>query len=84
MEITLEQEFAENLQMHKWAILVGKISKFYQDKIIADGTFLNQEEIEKKARIQARDEVRNLMLTDKAEFDRLYNIAWEEMQDEVQ
>ena len=84
MEITLEQEFAENLQMHKWAILVSKVSKFYQDKIIADETLLNQEEIEKKARIQARDEVRNLMLTDKEEFDRLYNIAWEEMQDEVE
>ena len=84
MEITLEQEFAENLQMHKWAILVSKISKFYQDKIVADGTTLNQEEIEKVARTKARDEVRNMLLTDKDEFNRLYNIAWEEMQDEIE
>lgn len=84
MEITLEQEFAENLQMHKWAILVDKMTKFFQDKIISDGTYLDEEEIEKQARQQARNEVRNLLLNNKEEFDRLYALAWEEVKDEIE
>jgi hypothetical protein len=83
MEITLEQEFAENLQMHKWAILVDKISRFHRDCFISSGEFTDNDEIDRKSRMMARDEVRNLMLNDKEEFDRLYNIAWEEMKDEV-
>ena len=84
MEITLEQEFEENLQMHKWAILVSKMTKFFKDKIISNGTFLDEEEIEKQARQQARNEVRNLLLNDKEEFDRLYALAWEEVKDEIE
>lgn len=84
MEITLEQEFAENLQMHKWAILVDKMTKFFKDKIISDGTYLCDEEVEILARQQARNEVRNLLLNNKEEFDRLYALAWEEVKDEIE
>ena len=84
MEITLEQEFEENLQMHKWAILVDKISRFHRDCFISSGEFMDNDEIDRKSRMMARDEVRNLMLNDKEEFDRLYALAWEEVKDEIE
>lgn len=84
MEITLEQEFAENLQMHKWAILVDKISRFHRDCFISSGEFTDNDEIDRKSRMMARDEVRNLLLNNKEEFDRLYALAWEEIKDEIE
>lgn len=84
MEITLEQEFAENLQMHKWAILVDKISRFHRDCFISSGEFTDNDEIDRKSRMMARDEVRNLLLNNKEEFDRLYALAWEEVKDEIE
>lgn len=83
MEITLEREFAENVQLHKMAILTKKVSRFYFDKIIADGTNLSEEDVEKCSRIIAREGVRSLFLTDKQEFDRLYLLAWEELKHEI-
>lgn len=84
MEITLEQEFEENLQMHKWAILVDKISRFHRDCFISSGEFTDNDEIDRKSRMMARDEVRNLLLNNKEEFDRLYALAWEEIKDEIE
>lgn len=72
--MALEQEFEEYKAQHKYSVLVAKMIDYYET-IMADEILLPFDTAEKRA-IESVGELYN---RDKNEFNRLYEIAWNEI-----
>lgn len=77
MSKTLEQEFAEYVAMHKFTILFTMVKKYYLS-LEAAGTPID----DAPDKLAQRELARLVMLPDNlATFNRLYELAWEELKE---
>jgi len=74
LNFNLEREFEEYKAQHKYSVLVAKMISYYET-IMADEILLPFDTPEKRA----TESVDKLYNRDKNEFNRLYEIAWNEI-----
>ena len=76
MDFDLGREFEEYKAQHKYSVLMAKMINYYET-IMQDEILLPFDTPEKRA----EESIKELYNRDKNEFNRIYEIAWQEIVD---